>query len=756
MKHQLRKALTVSLLVLTLSSMIVSVAYADGMIIPLGAEFGYIQVEHHHVSVKIQDTIARTRVDQRFLNPYLEWLETRYVFPLPPFASIRGFQVQLDGHPVPVEKLSTLEAEFFLRDAVTYQRDPTLLQFFGWEAYAVDLSLPPLGSITMVLEYSETLLAQGDLFHYFYTLSTERYSTTVLQDVRVDVDVQVDEGLAAVYSPSHMITTERISPRRVRATYHQENVLPTANFELYFAVTEGAVGTGLLTHADQERDGQGHFLFLLSPSSLMDTEIAMPKDIVFVIDRSGSMAGEKIEQAKEALRHILGKLGEGDRFAIVSFDDLIESPSNELQRVTDQTIQEARSYVSQLYDRNRTDIEGALRRGIALIDSARFRSDASRMILFLTDGLPTAGITDERAIVESVRRANEELGASIHVFGVGYDVNTHLLDNIASQNHGTVTYVQPGDSLEGTLTGFYSRIAHPLLTDLELRYEGFTVADVYPRELPDLFLGSSIAVAGRYSNVTSNEVGIRLSGQSAGQPTTQVFSFSLDDEAENPFIPRLWATRRIGDLLDEVRVRGESTQLVEEIETLGLRYGIVTPYTTEIVQAQLSGVFSDAFNSLYQQDLDGDGVLDINEVSGEATVGARVQNLTYQQAMQSNQAIGSNVSNIGDKSVAQVGFYALDLELIVGRGLDLNTLLDENWLEGNVDQVIRFGSDEYFEMAENPAANQIMQAGPNVVFEFDGRLIAIQESTAPMQDGTVDQEIGFWEWLWSMLAYLLD
>ena len=184
------------------------------------------------------------------------------------------------------------------------------------------------------------------------------------------------------------------------------------------------------------------------------------------------------------------------------------------------------------------------------------------MIIFLTDGLPTAGVTDERAIVERVRQANDQLDASLHVFGVGYDVNTRLLDDLASQNHGTVTYVQPGESLEEVLTSFYGKIAHPLLTDIELHYEGFSVTDVYPRQLPDLFFGSSIAVTGRYTNVQSNEVRIRLSGRLAGDPTTQVFNFSIDNQAENPFIPRLWATRRIGDLLDEVRVKGERDLLV--------------------------------------------------------------------------------------------------------------------------------------------------------------------------------------------------
>jgi Ca-activated chloride channel family protein len=292
------------------------------------------------------------------------------------------------------------------------------------------------------------------------------------------------------------------------------------------------------------------------------------------------------------------------------------------------------------------------------------------------------------------------------------------------------------------------------LTDLEIRFEGLKVNDVYPRQLPDLYFGSSIAVTGRYMSAKSDEVSIRLSGQKTGQPTTQVFNFSVDDEAENPFIPRLWATRRIGDLLDEVRVNGERDVLVDEIEALGLRYGIVTPYTIDIVQAQLSGVSSDAVMQLYRQDLDGDGVLDINKVSGEATIGARVQNLTYQQAMQSNQATGSNIINNGEKSVAQVGYYALDLELFVKRGLDPNVSLDDDWLVGNADHVIPFGSDEYFELAKDPSANQIMQAGPNVIFEYDGKVVAVQENASPRENKTVEREIGFFEWLLSMLEWI--
>jgi hypothetical protein len=202
-------------------------------------------------------------------------------------------------------------------------------------------------------------------------------------------------------------------------------------------------------------------------------------------------------------------------------------------------------------------------------------------------------------------------------------------------------------------------------------------------------------------------------------------------------------------------VLGEKASWVDEIESLGLRYGIVTPYTTDVIHAQMSGFASQAIMGLYNQDLDGDGILDINKVSGEATIGVRVQNQMYQQAMQSNQASGSNVINIGEKNVAQLGYYALDMELFVGRGLDI-TLLDGHWFDGNVERVVQFGSDEYFELAKNSTANQIMQAGPNVIFEFEGKIIAVQEGASNVNLAPVQQETGILDWLLSMLEWLFD
>jgi Ca-activated chloride channel family protein len=740
-----RRTISVLVLALTLSGLLASTVLADGMMIPFPSEVGYLQVDYHRVTVTIDGPHAHTRVEQRFSNPYLTPVEARYVFPLPPGATIRSFTVQLDGVPQTVQNMSRAETEAYLQKAIADRQDPSLLQYLGWETYAVDLTLPPLGVTSMIMEYEELLLPQGDLYHYFYTLGTERYSLAPLQEVSVEVDLQADDGVATVYSPGHQLAVERLSAGHVRATYHAENVLPTEHFELYYTLTGQPFGAGLLTHADTERPGEGHFLLLLSPNSNVTEADAAPKDIVFVVDRSGSMAGEKIEQARQALQFILGQLNERDRFAIVSFDDRIETQAEALQPVTAQTIRRAQSYVARLRDRGNTDIEGALRRGLEMLKVSRRSLGTTPVIVFLTDGLPTAGITDETAIVERVRLGNESVEASIHVFGVGYDVNTHLLDRIAAQNHGAVTYVQPGESLERVLTTFYSQIAHPLLTDVEVEFEGLTVEDVYPRQLPDLFVGSSLVLVGRYSTADSAMATVRLRGQMAGEAWEQVYSFDLTEMGDHPFVARLWATRRVGELLDRVRVEGETAALVEKTEALGLRYGIVTPYTIGVVQGQASGAASAANMQLYQQDLDGDGRPDINQVSGAATVEARAQNLAYQQATQVSLAAGANVVNVGDQSAAQVGRYAFDLSLVADLGLDSLAAADEDWLEENADRIVRFGSEEYFELAKDAAANQLLQAGPNVVFEHEGKVIAVQADPPPTQQAPASEGVDYQE-----------
>jgi Ca-activated chloride channel family protein len=674
-----------------------------------------------------------TRVEQEFYNPHGVPVTGRYLFPVPPDAILSHFEATLDGVAQTITHQDTAATNADLYASLTDRRDPSLLQYADWESLAFDLSLPPGGSRTMVLEYEEVLAPSGGLVRYRYVLSTERYSSLPLDEVSVTVDVRSSTGLASLYSPSHAVSVERLGAGQARVSWQALHVTPTEDFELLFAPAERGFGGGLLTG---ERQGDDHFLFLFSPEADPDRSDTLPKDIVFVIDRSGSMGGEKIEQARDALGFILDQLGEADRFSIVAFDDRLSVLEHELQPVDWRALDAARRFVYQLSADGSTDLEAALQAGLEILERSEPRS-APRMIVFLTDGLPTAGITDPERIVDLVTGANARLEARLHVFGVGYDVNTHLLDRLAADNGGTVTYVQPGENLELALTDFYGKIAQPLLTGVEVEFEGMRVADLYPEALPDLFQSSSLLLAGHYQ-AEGDTVTVRVSGWAGDERREYAYHFDLSETGGGhrggfDFVPRLWATRRVGALLDRIRVEGEREALVEEIRGLGLSYGIVTPYTTFVVVAQDEGAASAENMALYDS-------AELNQAWGRVTIGARVQNQMYQEAAQADLAIGANVTNVGGRSLAQIGAQQVDLSLLRGQN-NLDDPLGDRWVEENVqvDRIVEFGSDAYFALAAEGEIRPFLQSGPNVVFEYQGEVIAIRDPDYQPSD-TVEQE----------------
>jgi len=725
----MRNRLLALLIVTLLLSSMPGPVWADGMILPEAASPDYIVVRYHHVTVRIEDNHAVTRVEQEFVNPHPFAVSGRYLFPVPPGAMVSNFEASLGGQRQTVIRQDAATTNAALYDVVAQRQDPSLLQYADWESLAFDLELPAGGARRMLLSYDEVLAPTGGMYRYRYILSTERYSMAPLEDVSITVDLALSSGLSNLYVPTHNVSTERLGEGRARVTWQAQDVRPTENFDLFFTPAEGGFGSGLLTGT---REGHEHFLFLFAPESEAAREDALPKDIVFVIDRSGSMAGEKIVQAQNALHFILGQLNPDDRFSIVGFDDRLLRFSTELAPVERETLREARRFVDDLYADANTDLEAALQAGLEILSRSESRPEATRLVVFLTDGLPTAGVTDGGLIASLVAEANARVAARLHVFGVGYDVNSHLLDRLAAENGGSVTYVQPGENLELVLSDFYARIANPVLTDIVVDFEGLEASDVYPAQLPDLFQGASLLLTGRY-HATDSEVTVRVRGQAGGQARTYVYHFDLRESTGHDFVPRLWATRRIGTLLDQVRVERESAALVAEIRALGLGYGLVTPYTTFAIAAQADGAASEANMRLY-----GDQEA-LNQVSGQTTIQARVQNQSYQQATQANLASGANVVNSGARSVAQVGDpYAdnadtpfagawLDLSLLQGQDIP-DDLITDAWLAENikVDREVAFGSAAYFELADDPAIRPFLQSAANVIFAHNGEVIAVQ------------------------------
>ena len=555
---------------------------------PIPSPMTQLDIRYHRVTVKIQDQVAVTHVDQVFYNPNNWAVEGTYVFPLPAEAAVSSFTLWMDGQPVQGQVLDAEQARLTYQEIVSQLRDPALLEYAGRGAVQARIfPIPPQGERRVELEYVQTLAAENGLVRYVYPLNTEKFSAKPLESVSVSVDVRSGEPIRAVYSPTHAIAVSRDGETHVSAGYEASQVLPDTDFALYYSLGE-TTAFHLLTYRDPQdaADPDGYFLALLAPQPQIDRQ-ALPKDLILVLDRSGSMDGDKFSQAQAALRFILSHLNAEDRFNLIVFSTGLETYASGLRPATEAP--EAQKWVGTLSARGSTDINRALLEAAAMASDERGGNARPVYLIFLTDGLPTEGVRNSQKIIDNLAAAAPEK-LRLFAFGVGYDVDTFLLDSLAQAHHGSTMYVLPEESLDEKLSAFYTRISTPVLTDLSLDFGEMSTFDLYPSPLPDLFSGSQIVVVGRYHQGGTTRV--TLTGTVNGQ--TQSFQFPDQDFAVQSdhdtlisnlqsVIPRLWATRKIGYLLNQVRLHGPDQETVDQIVRLSIRYGIVTPYTSYLV-----------------------------------------------------------------------------------------------------------------------------------------------------------------------------
>jgi len=549
-------------------------------ICPPPTPIAQLVVRYHHVTVTIEDQIAITHVDQVFYNPNNWAVEGTYMFPLPADAAVSGFTLWIDGKPIEGQVLDAEQARRTYQEIVTSLRDPALLEYADRGAVRAQIfPIPPRGERRIELEYTQALTAEGGLVRYIYPLNTEKFSAWPLEDVSVSVDLQSSAPIRAVYSPSHAVDISRESDHHITAGYEDQNVLPDSDFALYYSIGESQA-FHLFTFRDPQDpdDPDGFFMVLLAPRPDAQQQ-TLPKDVLLVLDRSGSMEGEKFTQAQDALRYILRHLNPEDRFNIISFSTGLETYGRSLRPADEAS--EALAWVDRLSAQGSTDINRALLEAASMVEP-----DRPTYLIFLTDGLPTEGVVESQEILDNLQSSAPD-NLRLFSFGVGYDVDTFLLDSLAQAHHGTSAYVLPGERLDETLSAFYAKISTPVLTDLQLDFGDLAVYDLYPSPLPDLFSGSQIVAVGRYRR--SGQTDVTLTGRVNDQTQTfhypdQTFSSdSREDPGVLTSLPRLWATRKVGYLLNEIRLQGPNQETIDQIVRLSIRYGIVTPYTSYLV-----------------------------------------------------------------------------------------------------------------------------------------------------------------------------
>jgi len=573
-----RLSLILGLLLVILSAQ----AQGDGFIIPWPLPPDRpippaLSIKYHHVEIKINNQYAQTSVDQVFKNNFHHDLEGTYIFPIPEDASITKFSMYIGGEEIKGEVLDKNEAKRIYEEIVRRKKDPALLEYFGDGMFRARV-YPILanGETRIKLNYSQVLKSYSGLCQYRYTLATEKFSKDPLETVKLTVDLTSDQPIKNIYSPTHDIKVEKLSDHKAKVSYVEENTRPNKDFILYYTVSNEDIGFSLLTFKD-EKEGK-FFLGMVSPKVQLPQGTKIKKKVLFILDTSGSMSGKKIEQAQRALAFCLNNLNKNDSFNIIDFDDQVKSFKNGLTLATSQNVEDAIKFLNNCTADGGTNINEALQTGLDQIKG----EGGLNLVIFLTDGLPTVGNTNIKDILKNVKEKNNN--AKIFVFGVGYDVNTHFLDRLSQENKGTSDYVSPDEDIEVKVSNFYKKISSPVLANIVLRFDGVKTSLIYPQQFPDIFEGSQLVILGRFEG--EGKASVSLSGTAGDLRKDYSYSVNFTQEKEkNNFIPKLWASRRVAYLIDQIRLYGENNELVDEIVKLSKKYGIINEYTSFLIKA---------------------------------------------------------------------------------------------------------------------------------------------------------------------------
>lgn len=685
-----------------------------------------LQLRQCKVEADITGISATTQLEQVFYNPTDFAWQGYYLYPLPGVTAVKKFSMFVNGKEIEAELLDAARARELYEGIVRKFQDPAILEYYQFGALKMKIfPVPPRSEVRIRLSYVHTLSKDNGLTEYSLPFKQKELVQTTAGEVSFRIRINQPEEIKHIYCPTHTVEINRINQREATVGFEQKNYRSDQDFRLFLLTQQNKIGATLMTFNDETEDG--YFYLDLSPG-FVTKENTTDKDIVFVVDASGSMAGDNMEQAKRSLLFCINQLNPGDRFNIVRFSTEAASLYDALQPADPAHLEKARDYISQLKAMGGTNMEDAFDKAF----SARGSAGRPYFIVFLTDGKPTIGETMEEPLIQKIKSKNEA-HTRIYTLGIGTDLNTHLLDRLTEMTRAFRTYILPNEDIEIKISEFYNKVSSPVLTDITLKTEGMQVYDMYPKALPDLFAGSSLGLYGRYKG--NGPARIILTGKVNGREETHYFPLNFEKrDVSKDFIPPLWATRAVGYLLDQIRLNGENKELKDEIVRLSKKFGIITPYTSYLIledearllsvspggppppiilREKMSGAPAREAEAEYKKSMEvADGDSGVRS-SSEIQVLNQAENLsaakTGKERMQYTDETGK------DRNVAE------ELVQVQGRAIYHN---QGQWLDGNITiqgnknhrlTRVQFNSDAYFKLLkENAGLSRVMALGKNV------------------------------------------
>ena len=697
---------------------------------------GAVHITQVEALVDIIEAAATTTIEISLENDTNARQEAELMFPVPDGAVIRGFAYDGPGGMITAKVLPREEAKKIYEQLVTKIKDPALVEFAGFNLIRSSVFPIDAGSKQKVrLTYENLLAVEGDRFDYYLPRSE-----SLDNDVpwNITVNIKAKRPISTVYSSSHEIEKEKKSDHKVTVKLASAAQMSPGPLRLSYLVEQDGVTATMFAYPEEKGNG-GYFLLLAGlPADAFKGKDAptIKREITLVIDHSGSMRGEKIAQVKEAAQQIVAGLKEGETFNIIIYNDAVEQFSAAPVALDKQNSEAARKYIDAIRSTGGTNLYEALRTSL----EQKPADGMLGIVLFLTDGLPTVGNTSEVAIRELVAKSNP-YDRRVFTFGVGVDLNAPMLQKIAEDSRGRAEFVLPNENVEVKVGRVFKALTGPVLADPTIHIESThatlspvgRITDMLPTKLPDMFDGDQLVLLGRY--VGNEPVIFDFIGNYMG--TKKSFTFKFDFAKANPkngFVPRLWASRKIAQLSDEIRQMGADgkvkqddpkvKELVSEIVKLSTEFGILTEYTAFLAREgtdlhdkdAVMSVATDNFSTRAVATRAGLGAVNqsYNLASQKAQTSMNYQNAYYDENMQ--RVSVTNVQQINDRA-----YYRRN-----NRWVDSRLLSDE---AAKPTRTVEYGSPEFFELLQKlETSNQqgSVALGGEILLLVDGERVLVK------------------------------
>ncbi len=699
-----------------------------------------LELISNQVEVSITENSATTQLNQVFFNPTNHQLQGYYVFPIPKGASIDYFSMHINGQETQGEILDAVKARKIYQDIVNRFNDPALLEYYEHGLFRVKIfPIQPKKEQRIKLTYTYNLPIDNETIEYSFPLkSPASQDYNFLKKFSLKVNIQTQNKIKNIYCPTHEVEIIRKGDKQATIGFEGKNMNTDNDLKLYYNTKKSKIGVSVLNYQPSKEDGY----FMMNINSGLDKfQEIINKDLTFVLDASGSMAGEKLDQAKNALLFCIHNLNINDCFNIVRFSTEATSLFDSPQPATEPNIKKAKDYINGFKAIGGTNIDEALE--LALAHSKR--DNRPNSIIFMTDGKPTIGETREEQLIQKIKQHNAE-NTKIFTFGIGTELNTHLLDKLTETTKGYRTYVLPNEDIEVKVSNFYTNVSSPILTDVKIHFDrSITISDMYPKQVPDFFKGSTISLFGRYKG--NGQTTITLEGNVNGNLETFKYPVNFNrSENKHQFISQLWASRAVGYLLDQIRLHGENKELVNEVVRLAKQHGIITPYTSYLILEDERINISN--NTIREQDQllrpriinthieeeaaeSYDMMAKSKEGKRSVIASTKIQEMNQTESLSST-SINSSIETTEEEGISELGKLAADIRNINGRAFYQN---NNHWTDAQVQENqniettrIQFNSSKYFKLLlENPETANYLALGRNVRFVFNNRIYEIYE-----------------------------